>query len=379
MDINEKYKIAELVISYALDCGANQVAVYIKNTSGRYFEIREKKIDRLQESIGNSLSVDLYVDRKYSSHTTNLLKEKELFRFINEAVAATSYLSEDEFRYLPEKDLYFKGTVSDLGTLDPGLDSVDSGIKIDLARQAEEEVYGIDDRIISVTSYYTDNVNSIILADSNGFRGNSADSIAGLAADVSVRDDKGRPSDYWAEYSIFFNRLNKIGIGKKAFERALKKSNPHKATSGKYKIVVENRAAANLLNPFISALYGSSIYQKNSFLAGSINTKVAADILSFYDDPLMISGFGSRHFDNEGLRAEKREIVQQGILKNYFIDTYYGRKLNLAPTSGSSSNIVIKTGSLSFEDLVKTVDKGILITGFNGGNCTAPQVIFPMV
>ncbi|HOX76371.1 MAG TPA: hypothetical protein PLB27_16750, partial [Bacteroidales bacterium] len=72
MDTSDKYKIADLVIKTALDKGASQAAVAIKETSRRQIEIRERKIDRLQESIGNSLSVDLYVDRKFSSHSTNL-------------------------------------------------------------------------------------------------------------------------------------------------------------------------------------------------------------------------------------------------------------------------------------------------------------------
>ena len=369
MDTTEKYKIADLVINCALDNGASQAAVYINDNTSRHIEIRERKIDRLQESIGNSLSVDLYVDKKYSSHSTNLLKDKDLVKFIKEAVEATRYLSEDEFRYLPEKDLYYTGKGEDLKTMDTMLNSIESKNKIDLVRQAEEEVYGTDNRIISVTSYYSDNVTNMILADSNGFRGEAGSSFTGISAEVSVKDDKGRPSDYWGEYSIFYDRLKKTGIGKTAFERAIKKSNPKKIKSGKYKIIVENLVSGNLLNPFISALLGSSIYQKNSFLTGKVNTRVASDKFSFYDDPLMISGFGSRYFDNEGLRSVKRDIVEQGILRNYFIDTYYGRKLNLAPTSGSSSNIAFKTGTNDLDKLVTSVDKGILITGFNGGNC----------
>jgi len=369
MDTNEKYQIADLVIKHALENGVSQVAVSINDNSSRRIEIREQKIDRLQESIGNSLSVDLYVDKKYSSHSTNLLKEKELRKFIKEAVEATRYLSEDEFRYLPEKELYYNGKGEDLGTLDPAMESVDSKTKIDLARQVEKEIYGTDERIISVTSSYFDNVSNMILADSNGFKGESGSSISGLAAEVSVKDEKGRPADSWGEYNIFFDKLKKTGIGKTALDRTLRKMNPSKVASGKYKILVENLATGNLLYPLISALFGSSIYQKNSFLIGKVNTKIASDILSFYDDPLMMSGFGSRCFDNEGINAVKREVVEQGILRNYFIDTYYGRKLNLLPTSGSTSNIVFKTGSRDRDGLVKSVEKGILVTGFNGGNC----------
>lgn len=369
MEINEKFKLADRVISFALDNGAREVAVYINNNTRTNIEIRERKIDKLHESIGNSLSVDLYVDKKYSSHSTNLLREKDLLKFISEGIAATRYLSEDEYRYLPDKNLYYTGKGEDLRTLDPLLNSIESDMKIDLARKVEEEVYGIDNKIISITSYYTDNVTNMLLADSNGFRGTSDSSFTGIAAEVAVRDDKGRPSDYWGEYSIFFDSLKKTGIGKTALQRAVRKSNPEKIKSGKYTIIVENIVAANLLNPFISALYGSSLYMKNSFLAGKINTKVAGDKLTFYDDPLMVSGFGSKLFDNEGLKAVKREIIREGILQNYFIDTYYGRKLNLTPTSGKTSNIVFKKGKKDLDGLIRLADEGILVTGFNGGNC----------
>jgi len=369
MDTSDKYKIADLVIKTVLDKGASQAAVAINETSSRQIEIRERKIDRLQESIGNSLSVDLYVDRKFSSHSTNLIREKDLLKFIKEAVEATRYLSEDEFRYLPEKDLYYSGDGEDLKTLDPVLNSVGSKEKIGLARIAEEEVYGTDSRIISVTSYYSDNVTSMILADSNGFKGEAGSSFAGITAEVSVKDDKGRPSDSWGEYSIFYDKLKKSGIGKTAFERAIRKSNPKKIRSGKYNIIVENLVSGTLLNPFISSLLGASIYQKNSFLAGKINTRVASAYLTIFDDPLMISGFGSRHFDIEGLRSVKRVVVEEGMLRSYYIDTYYGRKLNLPPTSGSGSNITFKTGKNDLNGLISSADRGLLISGFNGGNC----------
>ncbi len=369
MDTNEKYRIADFVINNAVENGADQVAVLINDNSSRRIEIREQKIDRLQESIGNSLSVDLYVDKKYSSHTTNLLKEKEILRFIKEAVAATRYLAEDEFRYLPDKELYYKGNGQDLKTLDPAILSVDSKTKIDLARQIEAEIFGTDERIISITSYYDDSVSNMVLADSNGFKGESGSGYVGLAAEVSVKGDTGRPSDSWMESNVFYDKLIKTGIGKTALERTLRKLNPKKIASGKYKLIVENTVSGNLLRPFISALYGSSMYQKNSFLAGKVNNKVASNRLSFFDDPLIVSGPGSRLFNNEGLNAIKRVIVEQGILRNYYIDTYYGRKLDIQPTSGSTSNIIFNTGTLDLNGLTRSVDKGILVTGFNGGNC----------
>jgi PmbA protein len=369
MNTTEKYEIADLVIKHAIKCGADQVAVAINDSASRHIEIREQKIDRLQESISNGLNLTLYVEKKYSSHSTNLLKKEELLKFVEGAVAATRYLSEDEFRYLPDAELYYKGGGEDLKTSDLAINTLDAKTKIDLARQAESEIYGTDPRIISITTSYDDSVGSDILVTSNGFKGENTGSYAGISASVSVKGETGRPSDYWGEYSIFFDNLIKTGIGKTALERTIKKLDPKKITSGKYQMVVDRLVVQNLLGPFISAMFGSSMYQKNSFLIGKINTQVASDKLTLEDDPLKISGWGSRHFDAEGLKAEKRIVVENGILKNYYIGTYYGRKLDLKPTSLNPSNLVFKTGDKDLNGLVKSVNKGVLVTGFNGGNC----------
>jgi len=369
MNTTEKYEIADLVIKHAMKCGADQVAVAINDSASRHIEIREQKIDRLQESISNGLNLTLYVEKKYSSHSTNLLKKEELLKFVEGAVAATRYLSEDEFRYLPDADLYYKGGGDDLKTSDLAINTLDAKTKIDLARQAESEIYGTDPRIISITTSYDDSVGSDILVTSNGFKGENTGSYAGISASVSVKGETGRPSDYWGEYSIFFDNLIKKNIEKTALERTIKKLDPKKITSGKYQMVVDRLVVQNLLGPFISAMFGSSMYQKNSFLIGKINTQVASDKLTLEDDPLKISGWGSRHFDAEGLNAQKRTIIENGILKNYYIGTYYGRKLDLKPTSINPSNIVFKTGDKDLNGLVKSVSKGVLVTGFNGGNC----------
>ncbi|HUX95021.1 MAG TPA: TldD/PmbA family protein [Bacteroidales bacterium] len=369
MNTNEKYEIADLVIKHALKNGADEVTVSISDSSSSHIETREQKIDRLQESISNGLSLSLYVQNKYSSHTTNHLKKADLLKFVEGAVAATKYLSEDEFRYLPDPERYYKSGGEDLRTFDSIFNTLDAKTKIDLARQAENEIFGSDDRIVSITASYDDNVSNDVFVASNGFKGENSGSYAGISASVSIKGETGRPQDSWAEYCIHFGDLVKTGIGKKALERTLKKLNPKKITSGKYQMIVDNMAAGNILGPFIAALYGSSMYQKNSFLIGKADTKVASEILSITDDPLLPKGFGSRHFDQEGINSVKREVLEKGILRNYFIGTYYGRKLNLLPTTISPSNLVFKTGDKDQAALIKSVKKGVLVTGFNGGNC----------
>lgn len=369
MTTKEKYTLAEQVIEYALKKGAQQISVSISDSRNNNIEIRDRQIDRLVEANRNRMMIDLYVDRKYSAHSTNRLKKEDLFRFVDEAIAATRFLAEDEFRMLPDPDLYYKGGGTVPVTLDETLGSVDARTKIDLATEVLNEAFEKDERVISVSSFYSDSISSNVLVTSNGFRGDTARSNISLYATVAAKSDSGRPSDYWYESAMFFNKLNKKDIGKKALERTLSKIGPKKIQSGKYTMILENRVVENLLGPFFTALEGYSIDQKQSFLVGKTGKPVASSLLTINDDPLLQDGPASRLFDGEGLAAVKRPVVEDGVLMNYYMDNYYGRKLNMTPTTGSSSNVVFKLGTRDAEAMMGSLKKGILVTGFNGGNC----------
>jgi PmbA protein len=369
MNTQEKYDLAELVIAHAIKKGAQQVSVSIDESRSNNIEIRNQQIDNLTESNRNSLTVNLYVDKKYSSNSTNRMKKDELFKFIDEAIIATRYLAVDEFRMLPDPELYYKGGGEDLNMLDSSIETIETKTKIDLAKAVVDEAYNKDERIISVSCYYIDSLSNRVLVTSNGFKGDFTLSNFGLTAEVALNTDKGRPSDYWPEAAVFFNKLNKKDVGKKALERALRKIGPEKISSGKYPMVLENRVAASFLSPLYNALSGYSLYQKQSFLAGKKDQPIASKVMTIYDDPTIPSGPGSRYFDGEGLALVKRAVIEDGILRSYYIDTYYGKKLGLEPTSGGSSNVVFRLGDRDMEGMVKSLKKGLLVTEFNGGNC----------
>jgi PmbA protein len=369
MNTQEKYNLAEMVIAHALKNGAQQVSVSIDESRNNNIEIRDQQIDNLTESNRNSMTINLYVDKKFSSNSTNRMKKDELLKFVEEGIAATRFLAEDEFRVLPDPSLFYKGGGADLNVVDPSIGSIEPKTRIDLAKAVMDEAFNKDERIISVSSNYSDGMSNRVYVTSNGFKGDSARSSVTLSASVSVKTDQGRPQDYWYETSLFFDKLKKTDIGKKALERTISKIGPKKISSGKYPMVLDNRVAGNLLSPLYNALSGYALYQKQSFLAGKKDQQVASKVLTVWDDPSIPSGPGSRHFDGEGLALAKRAIFEDGVLRSFYIDTYYGKKLGMDPTSGSSTNVVFRLGDRDVNGMVKSLKKGILITGFNGGNC----------
>ena len=168
-----------------------------------------------------------------------------------------------------------------------------------------------------------------------------------------------------------WNKLVKSGVGTKALERVLRKLGQKKVASGKYTMVVDPMNASNLLSPVLSALYGSALQQKNSFLLDKLNVKVGTGLLNLMDEPHLIGASGARYFDSEGVATERRSIFEEGVLKTYFIDTYNSKKMGVEPTVNSPSLLVLKPGNKDLNGLVADVQKGILVTGFNGGNCNS--------
>lgn len=365
-------KLAQWAMEYALKNGCQAAKLVVYSNSNASFELRDAKMDRLQQASESGLSISLYVDGKYGSYSTNRLDRKELESFIKNGIESTRYLAVDEARVLPDASRYYKGGKPDLQLFDKRFDTIDPDDKVAMARAAAEEVLGKDSRIISVGTSYSDGESSSYRLASNGFEGESKSTWFSLSADVALRGEgEARPSSYWYESSLFYDKLVKSGVGAKALERVLRKLGQQKAASGKYTMVVDPMNASNLLSPLISALYGSALQQKNSFLLDKLDTKVGAGLLDLRDEPHLIGARGARYFDNEGVATEPRSVFEGGVLKTYFIDTYNAKKMGVAPTVNSPSLLVLKPGKKDLDGLVADVRKGILVTGFNGGNCNS--------
>lgn len=368
---NDK-KLAQWAMEYALKNGCQSSRVTLYNGSSSSFEIRDMKIDRLQQASENSMAIHLFVDGRYGSYSTNRLDKTELEKFIKDGIAATRFLAEDKARALPDASLYYKGGAADLGLIDPDFESIQPDDKVALAMSVCEEIMGKDDRIISANSSYSDEKDFKYMVASNGFEGEASGTSFGLVGSVSIRGEgDARPESYWYDSSLYYKELVKKGIGTTALERVLRKLGQRKVASGKYTMVVDNMNSSRLLSPVIGAIYGSSIQQKNSFLLDQLGRKVASEKMTLVDEPHLTGASGARYFDSEGVATRRLPVFENGVLKTYYIDTYSANKMGVKQTIGSPSILTIRHGEGDLRGLVASVDKGILVTGFNGGNCNS--------
>lgn len=313
-------KLAQWALKYALNngCQAAKINVYANSISS--VDIRDGKIDSLKQATEEGMSINLYVEGRFGSCSTNRLDKAELEKFIKTGIDSTKYLEKDDFRKLPDPSRYYKGGLPDLQLYHTELNTLSPDEKVKLAIEASEEVLGKDTRIVSVESSFGDEESSNYMITSNGFEGESKRSYYSLSVSVSVKGESdARPSSYWYDSSLSYDKLIKQGIGKKALERTLEKLGQQKVKSGKYTMILDPMNSSRLLTPMISALNGSAIQQKNSFLMNKLDQKVGSDLFTLRDEPHLISAFGARYFDFEGAATSKRTIFDKGVLNTFFI------------------------------------------------------------
>ena len=371
--ITQEYKdLAQWALRYALNKGCSDARISVYNGTDNSFEFRDTQLDRLQQSSENGMGIQLYVDGRFASFSTNRLNRQELEKFISNGIETTRYLAKDEFRKLANPGRLYKGDGKGLDVYDKSVEKISVDDKLALIKNNVNEVYQTDERIISVSSDYSDGTSSNYSIASNGFEGESETTYFSLSAGVSMKGaGDARPQDGWYDSAIFWENLQKKNIGKTAYERTLRKLGQEKIESGAYPMVLDNLTSSRLFYPLISALFGSAIQQKSSFLINKLGEKIVSDKLTVIDDPHIKNARGARWFDGEGAATKKYNVIEKGILNMYYIDTYYGGKLNMEPTIQSPSILTLQLGDKNFERILATIDKGIWVTGFNGGNSNA--------
>jgi PmbA protein len=369
---NDVREIARAAMKSALEKGAKEAAATVSRSRNVSLEWRDGKVEKINEATTRGLSLQLYVDGRYSQVSSSDLRPEALDTFIADSVSMTRVLSEDPFRALPEPALYEGRASVDLQLDDPAYPTVTPEQRKKAAQQMEEEARAVKgaEVILSVSTGFDDTRTESFRVASNGFEGTRVDTVFSVSAQVSVKDADGRrPEDYSFGRSRFLGEVPATAVvGREAAERAISRLGAKKPPSAVMTLVIDNRAAGRLIGALAGPLSGASLQQKRSFLEGKLGQAIGSPLLDVVDDPLIPKAFGSRLFDAEGLAAKRRPVFEKGVLRSYYIDTYYGKKLKMAPTSGGTSNLAWTLGAKPQAAILKDVGEGILVTGFLGGN-----------
>lgn len=385
MITEQEKNIARHCIRYAMANGADGARVSLSKSVMDSCSIFNEALDKVTHAADRSIYLYLFVNGKYGTSSTNRLEIRDLESFIDNAISMVQMLEKDECRGLPAPERTAKDAVTgmELGLYDPGYNDSDSSSRFEQVRSMSIRSSIREDgyTLISEECEYSESIDDNFVVDSQGFEGRHTETCFSVFSEMTIQDLEGNKySGFWWGSSFKKDGVNLQECSKKALDRAVRQIGPKKRRSGRYRMVVETTVATKLISPIISALNASAIQQKMSFLKDSLDRKVLPEGMTLMDLARTPEKNGSRLFDTEGVATKDVAIVENGVVKQYFVNTYMAAKMGIEPTVEDISRPClmpfIKGESLpsgekglSLEDILRRSGNGILVTGFNGGNC----------
>jgi PmbA protein len=266
-----------------------------------------------------------------------------------------------------------------LGLYSPETEALETGVKIAAAKRAEAAALDADPRIFnSEGGSFDAYAGRHVFANSRGFAGEYKSSYCAISAVPVARDGESMERDHWSHSARRFAQLESPEhIGRTAAARALRRLNPVKVETQKVPVVFEPGMARSLLDSVCDAVHGMSVYRHESFLAGRLGEKVAAESVTIIDDGTLPGLFGSSPFDDEGVRSRRTPVIERGVLKSYLLNSYAARKLGMKTTGNASrgitgnagighGNFFLEKGVQTPQEIIAGISNGFFVTELMG-------------
>jgi PmbA protein len=367
--------VAERAVAAAKRAGADQADAFAVRGVSLSVEVRDGAVEESQRSEGDDLGLRVLVGRKQAVVSTNDLNVDNFAALAERAVAMARAAPEDRFAGLADPALLARDPPT-LDLLDP--DMPDVGVLERRAREAEAAGMAVAGVSKSGGAAASAGIGGLVLVTSDGFHGAAMNSQHSISMSAIAGNGTGMETDY--DYTSTLHAADMesaTAIGRSAGERAVKRLNPRKVTTRRVPVVFDTRIANSLVGHLANAVNGASIARKTSFLREKLGEQIFASGIDIVDDPLRRRGLRSRPFDAEGVATSVRKVVEDGVLKTWFLDSATGRELGLAttghayrsvssPPSPGPSNLHLAAGTKSRDELIAEIADGFYITDLIG-------------
>jgi PmbA protein len=373
-DIKQSLLLEEL-INKAKTAGADTAdALFVESRSLSVAQ-RLGSPESIERSESHDLGLRVFIGRRNATISTTDIKTKSLDTLIERVVSMAKVAPEDPFARIATKDEITISTPN-IDLFDPSEPTAQTLIeRASLAEEAALAVKGVTNSEGGEAAW---SATKVILATSNGFYGTYERSGHSLSAVVLAGTGQNMERDYEYSSTVYQSDLDDPTIiGKRAGERAVKRLNPKKPGSSSIPVIYDPRVSGSLIGHLSSALNGSSIARGTSFLKNAMGDQIFSSNIQVFDDPHRPRGLRSKPFDGEGLANKKCLIIENGIVKSWFLDLATAGQLGLTSSGHASrstggapnpspSNLFLAAGESSPADLISDIKKGLYVTELMG-------------
>lgn len=372
-DQSELQSRAERLVAAALKAGADAADAVALRSVSQSVEVRLGKVEETERAEEDSIGLRVFVGRRPATVSTNTGDDPALLA--ERAVAMAKVAPEDPYAGLADK--------ADTAAAIPDLDLVDhsavhAALLTDTALAAEEAALAVAGVSNSGGASAGWQLSGMVLVTSAGFTGRYLASGHSVSATAIAGSGTAMERDY--DYSTARHRADlddAAGIGRKAGERAVKRLGARKVKSQTATVVFEPRTASSFLMHLSSAINGASVARKTSFLKDRMGERIFAEGVTIVDDPTRVRGLRSRPFDGEGLAGTTLDLIEDGVLHHWLLDTASASELGLSSNgrarrgsagapSPASTNLYLLPGRRPAAEIIAGIEAGLYVTDLIG-------------
>lgn len=363
MNVSLLENIAKDILNEAARLGAHQAEVGIATNKGFSVTARDCDVETVEYNQDKVIDVHVYFGQRAGSASISDIRPQAIKDAVEAACHIAKFTDTDPASGLAEKE--------ELGFDYPKLELATSwGITeeqaIELACECEKLGLAYDKRIMSAEEATVATGDALHLyANSNGFMGSYAYTRHEISCILVAKQGEEMQRDYSYTVSSDPAQLESIkAIATEAAKKAVSRLGARRLPTMKAPVLYIAEEARSLLRYFASAISGNSIYRRSSFLLDQLDKQIFPHFVRLQEHPHLPHGLGSAPFDNEGVATRDNLFVEDGILRNYSLSVYTGRKLGMKTTgnAGGIHNLSIITGNNDLPTLIKNMDRGLLVT-----------------
>lgn len=367
--------LAENLVRAARTAGADAADVVAVRSVSFAVQVREGEVEESERSEGDDIGLRVFVGKRQAVVSTNDIAGSRASALAERAVAMARVAPEDPYAGLADADR-LSHTHPDLDLVDPEIPSLADLETV--ARTAEDAALAVKGVTRSGGASASGGIGGMVLVTSHGFKGAYLSSRHGLSMMAIAGEGTHMERDY--EFSSALHRPDlepADQVGRLAGERTVKRLNPRKVATQKAPVIFDPRVAGSLIGHLASAANGAAVARKSSFLRDRMGERLFAPGVRIVDDPLRKRGLRSHPFDGEGVGGRAMAVVDDGVLRSWFLDSATARELGLATTghahrgvssapSPGPSNLHLEPGPLTPQALIAETGNGLYITDLIG-------------
>jgi PmbA protein len=360
-------EITDLALTEAKKLGASQAEAAINVAQGLAVTVRLGEVETVEHTRDKGLGVTVYFGQRSGSASTTDLSPAAVREAVRAACAIARYTAADDCAGLADPELLARD-FPDLGLYHPWHPGIEPAIG--LARACEQAARAGDRRIANSEGATLSSHEGLeVYANSHGFLASQAATRHGLSVSVIAQDDAGMQRDYWYSVDRAPRGLDHPeAIGREAARRAVRRLGGRKLSTRRAPVLFEAPIASSLLSHFVGAVRGGNLYRRASFLLDQLGRQVFAPQVRLHEQPHLTGALGSAAYDSEGVATRARDLVRDGVLLGYVLDSYSARKLKMRTTgnAGGVHNLTLEPGPDDLAGLLTRMGTGLLVTELIG-------------